>query len=325
MAKTKRQRGSTSGAPPGPSSHTGPRGPKGPRGVRREAQQPLKAFSAEDVLRALDRPKNSKSMQFNHSTQKWQLCKMVEYDDCKKAKDSYQVFVRNLSPETTRLSIRKVFASFGEIKEVNIGDKKKRKGLKNLGFCFVVFNEESGFKNALEAASVELDGVEVSICETMSQNKQQHQIQIAGISSYYSNRDVRGYFSRFGRVVNVLTVQRVCSRLVAFDTAEAVERVCAQPRHAINQVPLTIRKVDYKMVEEEEKIAEENRLKQQDEEQKEEERKQREKLADLKRQQEHPLLVRKERRKNRRNERRIKRIERSREKAASERNATAQA
>jgi len=157
----------------------------------------------------------------------------------------------------------------------------------------------------------------VLIGKTMSSTQHAHQLQVAGISSYYSNSDVRRHFSQFGAVTAVMTVQRVVSRLVAFEEEQALTRALQHPQHSINQVPLTIRKVDYKIIEEEERQQEENKKRQEEEQQKEKERKEQEDLAELKRQQEHPLLVKKERRKNRQRERRIKRIEKAKAKAAA--------
>jgi len=226
------------------------------RGKNKNNKKPLK-ISAFEFSRTFDTELIKKrNLVFNHASGKWEKIRPVEEDNCKKAKESNQVFITKLCVKSTKKKILKSLSRFGKIDSIDFGKFKKEGGRNNNGFCFMKYVDEDGSKKALAAKTIEIDGSNVEIKLPLAQDPNLHALQILGINSFYNNADVRKHFSRFGKVVDVITIARCSSRVVYFSSPNTLSKAMDRGPHTINGVELQIRKVKNMVQEEDDSLKE---------------------------------------------------------------------
>ena len=72
-----------------------------------------------------------------------------------------KIYVGNLSYDSTKDDVEKYFASFGEIKEVNL--ITDRVTGRSRGFAFIEFNSQSSVQDALKEDGKEFMGKKISV------------------------------------------------------------------------------------------------------------------------------------------------------------------
>ncbi|CAK8689466.1 uncharacterized protein LOC143460271 [Clavelina lepadiformis] len=173
-----------------------------------------------------------------------------------------KLFVGGLHRQTTEETLRSYFESFGEVKDCVLM-KDKETGFSR-GFGFVTYSDPSCVTTVLNNKPHTIDSkpVDPKPCtprhiqqqkkQTATQYTKGHKIFIGGISMEASENDVKGYFQRYGTVVEVVFVvnKQDPTRphkgfgFVTFEDESSVDQACAKHYHVIKDKRVEAKKAE---------------------------------------------------------------------------------
>ncbi|XP_066994467.1 heterogeneous nuclear ribonucleoprotein 27C isoform X1 [Anabrus simplex] len=157
--------------------------------------------------------------------------------------DKGKLFVGGLSWETTQENLQRYFSRYGEVIDCVV--MKNSESGRSRGFGFVTFSEPANVSMVLQSGPHQLDGrtIDPKPCNPRSLQKPKRsnsypKVFLGGLPSNITETDLRSYFTRFGKVMEVVIMydqEKKKSRgfgFLSFEDDDAVERCVAE--HFIN-------------------------------------------------------------------------------------------
>lgn len=140
-----------------------------------------------------------------HSGQAGAARKNVKHEDQEEGK----LFVGGLSWETTQESLLRYFTRFGDVIDCVV--MKNAETGRSRGFGFVTFSDPNNIDSVIQSCPHNLDGrtIDPKPCNPRSMQKPKKNINwpkvfLGGLPSSITETDLRNYFSRYGRVTEVV-------------------------------------------------------------------------------------------------------------------------
>ena len=131
--------------------------------------------------------------------------KHIKHEDQEEGK----LFVGGLSWETTQDSLLRYFSRFGEVIDCVV--MKNAETGRSRGFGFVTFSDPNNIDSVIQSCPHNLDGrtIDPKPCNPRSMQKPKKNINwpkvfLGGLPSSITETDLRNYFSRYGRVTEVV-------------------------------------------------------------------------------------------------------------------------
>ncbi|XP_014220110.1 heterogeneous nuclear ribonucleoprotein 27C isoform X3 [Trichogramma pretiosum] len=162
-----------------------------------------------------------------------------EMDDDEKGK----LFVGGLSWETTQENLQRYFSRYGEVIDCVV--MKNSESGRSRGFGFVTFSDPSNVGVVLQNGPHQLDGrtIDPKPCNPRTLQKPKRtggfpKVFLGGLPSNVTETDLRGFFSRFGKVMEVVIMydqEKKKSRgfgFLSFEDEDAVDRCVSE--HFVN-------------------------------------------------------------------------------------------
>ncbi|XP_028044954.1 heterogeneous nuclear ribonucleoprotein 27C isoform X6 [Monomorium pharaonis] len=163
----------------------------------------------------------------------------TEMDDDEKGK----LFVGGLSWETTQENLQRYFGRYGEVIDCVV--MKNSESGRSRGFGFVTFSDPANVSLVLQNGPHQLDGrtIDPKPCNPRTLQKPKRsggfpKVFLGGLPSNVTETDLRSYFTRFGKVMEVVIMydqEKKKSRgfgFLSFEDEEAVDRCVAE--HFVN-------------------------------------------------------------------------------------------
>ncbi|XP_076240671.1 heterogeneous nuclear ribonucleoprotein at 27C isoform X7 [Calliopsis andreniformis] len=163
----------------------------------------------------------------------------TEMDDDEKGK----LFVGGLSWETTQENLQRYFGRYGEVIDCVV--MKNSESGRSRGFGFVTFSDPANVPLVLQNGPHQLDGrtIDPKPCNPRTQQKPKRsggfpKVFLGGLPSNVTETDLRSFFTRFGKVMEVVIMydqEKKKSRgfgFLSFEDEDAVDRCVAE--HFVN-------------------------------------------------------------------------------------------
>lgn len=154
-----------------------------------------------------------------------------------------KLFVGGLSWDTSQESLQRYFSRYGEVIDCVV--MKNSESGRSRGFGFVTFADPSNVNIVLQNGPHQLDGrtIDPKACTPRSMQKKKGgnnypKVFLGGLPSNITETDLRLFFSRYGKVMEIVIMydqEKKKSRgfgFLAFEDEESVDRCCAD--HFIN-------------------------------------------------------------------------------------------
>ena len=165
--------------------------------------------------------------------------KHIKHEDQEEGK----LFVGGLSWETTQDSLLRYFSRFGEVIDCVV--MKNAETGRSRGFGFVTFSDPNNIDSVIQSCPHSLDGrtIDPKPCNPRSMQKPKKNINwpkvfLGGLPSSITETDLRTYFSRYGRVTEVVIMydqEKKKARgfgFLSFESDAAVDQAVAE--HYVN-------------------------------------------------------------------------------------------
>ncbi|XP_049791162.1 heterogeneous nuclear ribonucleoprotein 27C-like isoform X1 [Schistocerca nitens] len=169
--------------------------------------------------------------------------------------DKGKLFVGGLSWETTQENLQRYFSRYGEVIDCVV--MKNSESGRSRGFGFVTFSDPANVSLVLQNGPHQLDGrtIDPKPCNPRSLQKPKRsnsfpKVFLGGLPSNVTETDLRMYFSRFGKVMEVVIMydqEKKKSRgfgFLSFEDDEAVERCVAEHFVNLNGKQVEIKKAE---------------------------------------------------------------------------------
>ncbi|CAH1407518.1 unnamed protein product [Nezara viridula] len=154
-----------------------------------------------------------------------------------------KLFVGGLSWETTQENLQRYFSRYGEVIDCVV--MKNSESGRSRGFGFVTFSDPENVSLVLQNGPHQLDGrtIDPKPCNPRTLQKPKRsssypKVFLGGLPSNVTETDLRTYFARFGKVMEVVIMydqEKKKSRgfgFLSFEDEESVERCVAE--HFVN-------------------------------------------------------------------------------------------
>nr|XP_024217734.1 heterogeneous nuclear ribonucleoprotein 27C isoform X4 [Halyomorpha halys] len=155
----------------------------------------------------------------------------------------FKLFVGGLSWETTQENLQRYFSRYGEVIDCVV--MKNSESGRSRGFGFVTFSDPENVSLVLQNGPHQLDGrtIDPKPCNPRTLQKPKRsssypKVFLGGLPSNVTETDLRTYFARFGKVMEVVIMydqEKKKSRgfgFLSFEDEESVERCVAE--HFVN-------------------------------------------------------------------------------------------
>ncbi|XP_063233616.1 heterogeneous nuclear ribonucleoprotein 27C isoform X29 [Bacillus rossius redtenbacheri] len=169
--------------------------------------------------------------------------------------DKGKLFVGGLSWETTQENLQRYFTRYGEVIDCVV--MKNSESGRSRGFGFVTFSDPANVSLVLQNGPHQLDGrtIDPKPCNPRSLQKPKRsnsypKVFLGGLPSNVTETDLRQYFNRFGKVMEVVIMydqEKKKSRgfgFLSFESDEAVERCVAEHFVNLNGKQVEIKKAE---------------------------------------------------------------------------------
>ncbi|XP_063233663.1 heterogeneous nuclear ribonucleoprotein 27C isoform X35 [Bacillus rossius redtenbacheri] len=166
-----------------------------------------------------------------------------------------KLFVGGLSWETTQENLQRYFTRYGEVIDCVV--MKNSESGRSRGFGFVTFSDPANVSLVLQNGPHQLDGrtIDPKPCNPRSLQKPKRsnsypKVFLGGLPSNVTETDLRQYFNRFGKVMEVVIMydqEKKKSRgfgFLSFESDEAVERCVAEHFVNLNGKQVEIKKAE---------------------------------------------------------------------------------
>ena len=197
---------------------------------------PVKKEDSDDDDEEEEKPK--KSAKKEESDEEEEEDKKEDDNEALPENAFEELFVRNLSYNTTQESLAEYFGKYGDVEEVKILYDKTSGKSRGMGFC-KFYQKSSAVKAMKDSSNLELDGRKLEIrysndkAPRENQNKSSKStgfsIFVGNLSFKCTEKGIRNFFSECGNVVDVRIAKNEDGKLkgfahVDFDSKEAVEK-----------------------------------------------------------------------------------------------------
>ncbi|XP_021936639.1 heterogeneous nuclear ribonucleoprotein 27C isoform X5 [Zootermopsis nevadensis] len=169
--------------------------------------------------------------------------------------DKGKLFVGGLSWETTQETLQRYFSRYGEVIDCVV--MKNSESGRSRGFGFVTFSDPANVSLVLQNGPHQLDGrtIDPKPCNPRSLQKPKRsnsypKVFLGGLPSNITETDLRTYFTRFGKVMEVVIMydqEKKKSRgfgFLSFEDDEAVDRCVAEHFVNLNGKQVEIKKAE---------------------------------------------------------------------------------
>ncbi|XP_033609583.1 heterogeneous nuclear ribonucleoprotein 27C isoform X4 [Cryptotermes secundus] len=166
-----------------------------------------------------------------------------------------KLFVGGLSWETTQENLQRYFSRYGEVIDCVV--MKNSESGRSRGFGFVTFSDPANVSLVLQNGPHQLDGrtIDPKPCNPRSLQKPKRsnsypKVFLGGLPSNITETDLRTYFTRFGKVMEVVIMydqEKKKSRgfgFLSFEDDEAVDRCVAEHFINLNGKQVEIKKAE---------------------------------------------------------------------------------
>ncbi|XP_039291904.1 heterogeneous nuclear ribonucleoprotein 27C isoform X3 [Nilaparvata lugens] len=166
-----------------------------------------------------------------------------DVDGQNSSNNAEKLFVGGLSWETTQDNLQRYFSRYGEVIDCVV--MKNSESGRSRGFGFVTFSDPANVQLVLQNGPHQLDGrtIDPKPCNPRTLQKPKRsssypKVFLGGLPSNVTETDLRTYFMRFGRVMEVVIMydqEKKKSRgfgFLSFEDEESVERCVAE--HFVN-------------------------------------------------------------------------------------------
>ncbi|XP_021936644.1 heterogeneous nuclear ribonucleoprotein 27C isoform X9 [Zootermopsis nevadensis] len=166
-----------------------------------------------------------------------------------------KLFVGGLSWETTQETLQRYFSRYGEVIDCVV--MKNSESGRSRGFGFVTFSDPANVSLVLQNGPHQLDGrtIDPKPCNPRSLQKPKRsnsypKVFLGGLPSNITETDLRTYFTRFGKVMEVVIMydqEKKKSRgfgFLSFEDDEAVDRCVAEHFVNLNGKQVEIKKAE---------------------------------------------------------------------------------
>lgn len=205
--------------------------------------------SSEEVIKKA-KEKQSKKKQESSEDEKDEEPQLVKQEKPKEQKKSYssgtwnELFIKNLSYNTTDVGLAEYFAKYGDVEETKIVYDKESGRSKGVGFCRF-YDAASAVKAMEDAGQMELDGRPISIsysnekptrsakptntfkADTNYQG-QRFGLFVGNLSFKSNEQGIENFFKDCGKIIDIRIAKTPEGKMkgfahVDFDSAESVE------------------------------------------------------------------------------------------------------
>jgi len=151
-----------------------------------------------------------------------------------------KLFVGQLSPKTTPVSLTLYFSYYGQVTELDFR--------KDRGFAFVEFAKASSAKHALAEPEHNIDGKVVDVKRREKPSTGGAQIFVGGLAKTASEESVSEYFSHYGAIKSVRVKLRPDNGecrgfgFIEFEDPAAGDAALAEPKHIIDKSAVSVRR-----------------------------------------------------------------------------------
>lgn len=169
--------------------------------------------------------------------------------------DKGKLFVGGLSWETTQENLQRYFSRYGDVIDCVV--MKNSESGRSRGFGFVTFSDPANVSLVLQSGPHQLDGrtIDPKPCNPRSLQKPKRsnsypKVFLGGLPSNITETDLRQYFQRFGKVMEVVIMydqEKKKSRgfgFLSFEDDEAVDRCVAEHFINLNGKQVEIKKAE---------------------------------------------------------------------------------
>lgn len=168
----------------------------------------------------------------------------IKTEDSVQDDEAGKLFVGGLSWETTQEKLKEYFSRFGEVIDCVV--MKNTATGRSRGFGFVSFKDIGCVAKVLSSGPHEVDGrtIDPKVCNARSAQKKKAgnypKVFLGGLPPNCTETDIRSFFSRYGRVMEVVLMydqEKKKTRgfgFLSFETEDSVKQVCAEHFVTIN-------------------------------------------------------------------------------------------
>ncbi|XP_057341289.1 RNA-binding protein squid isoform X3 [Microplitis mediator] len=154
-----------------------------------------------------------------------------------------KLFVGGLSWETTDKELRDHFGSYGDIESINV--KTDPNTGRSRGFAFIVFSKAESLDKIMMAGDHVINNKKVDPKKAKARHGK---IFVGGLSTELSDDDIKGFFEKFGKIVDVempfdkTKSQRKGFCFITFESEQVVNELLKTPKQTINGKEVDVKK-----------------------------------------------------------------------------------
>ncbi|XP_076368381.1 heterogeneous nuclear ribonucleoprotein D-like isoform X2 [Tachypleus tridentatus] len=162
---------------------------------------------------------------------------------------AWKLFVGGVSWDTSSNEIKDYFSKFGEVSDVNI--KTDPATGKSRGFAFVTFSAVEPVESVLAVSSHVIKGKQVDPKRAKAKPGVK-KIFVGGLDPAMPEADIKAHFEQYGKVENVeLPFDKVKNQrrqfcFITFESEDAVNEVCKQPKQTVGSKECDVKKATMK-------------------------------------------------------------------------------